>query len=61
MPKFLAISIAYLLFWAGHFVSRGPMSWTDSERAHDVLYPIYNWLMCTSSDLDKWDILWKSE
>ena len=59
MDKFLKLSAAWALYWIGHFISRGPMSWTDSERLHSFLYPAYNWCMGHSSELDKWDVIWK--
>jgi len=39
---------AWAFYWCGDLVSR-PMEWFD--WAGGPLYPLYNWLMCKSNDI----------
>lgn len=45
--------IAHVLYYTGHLVSK-PMETFD----WGWLYPIYNWLMCTSGDFDVNNKIW---
>lgn len=47
--KILAWPVCWALYWAGHVISK-PMHWMDLAG----LYPIYNWLMITSYDVQEW-------
>lgn len=45
--KYVRWAVAWILFWAGHIVSRPMNVW----RLAFVLYPIYNRLMGWSSEI----------
>ena len=52
MKKLIARVISPVVFWIGHFVSR---------CLPDRLYPVYNWLMGASLDLEDWagiEVMW---
>ena len=49
MKKFTAYILSWLLFSSGDIISR-PMHWFDWYW----IYPVYNKLMLTSSDIQNW-------
>jgi hypothetical protein len=49
MKKVIAYPVAWGLFWTGHVVS-----YTLRVGALAFFYPLYNWLMCRSSDVQDW-------
>lgn len=49
MKKAVAWPVAWALFWSGHLVSK-LLYFEPGVTA----YPLYNWLMCRSSDVQDW-------
>ena len=59
--------MANIFYYLGDFVSK-PMQWDwmNSESPFiewlcGINYNIYNWLMLTSGDFDKYGVVWKEE
>ena len=48
---------AWTLFWIGHVASK-VLEAVDAEWWASVWYPVYNWCMLTSSDLDTGNRIW---
>lgn len=42
---------AWLLYWLGHALS---FSFRVDWHHIKIVYPVYNWLMCKSSDVQDW-------
>ena len=49
MKNIVGYIISWSLYWLGDLISR-PMQWFD----WDWLYPVYNQLMLTSSNIQNW-------
>ena len=57
--KILAWLPYHLFFWSGHLVSK-IVCWAPRGEAGEFtywLYPLYNWLMSVSVDINDWDDL----
>ncbi len=51
---------AYVLYWLGHVTSK-VLEAVEAEWWGTIWYPVYNWFMLTSSDLDTEGRIWKDD
>jgi hypothetical protein len=53
LKKFIGWCISWTLYWIGHAVSRTFLI-SDKSWWVDFWYPVYNWLMITSGNVQSW-------
>ena len=59
MRKYPQLALAWTLFWLGHIASK-VLEAVEREWWADFWYPVYNWLMLRSNELDEWEVIWVS-
>jgi hypothetical protein len=67
--KYPQLALAWVLYGLGHVSWLVLERWIFDERdedlddqpvLHSVVWRTYQWCMCSSARLDRWDAIWKS-